>query len=41
MKKKEYEKPSLKVFKLEQKANLLVDSLKGKRNNPYGAPITY
>ena len=41
MKKRDYEKPSMEVFKLQQRTQLLAGSLTGNRNNPYGEPIDY
>jgi hypothetical protein len=41
MKKKEYEKPCMKVYKLSQQPQVLVGSLTGNRNNPYGSPTDY
>ena len=41
MKKKLYEKPSLKVFELEQETQLLVGSFTGNRDNPYGTPTDW
>ena len=41
MKKKMYEKPAMQVFELKQQPQLLVGSLLGDRNNPYGTPEDY
>jgi len=38
MKKKEYEKPTMEVVKLQQQAQLLQSSYTGNRDNPYGEP---
>ena len=41
MKKRDYEKPSMKVVELQQRTMLLAGSLTGNRDNPYGEPETY
>ena len=41
MKKKMYEKPSMKVVLLKQRTMLLAGSLAGDRGTPYGSPIDY
>jgi len=41
MKKKQYQKPSMKVVELQQRTMLLAGSLTGNRNNPYGDPTNY
>ncbi len=41
MKKKTYEKPSMKVVLLKQRTMLLAGSLAGDRGTPYGSPIGY
>ena len=38
---KQYEKPSMRVFELRQKPALLVGSFTGDRGTPYGNPIGY
>ena len=38
-KRKFYEKPSMKVFELQQRAQLLAGSFAVDRDNPYGDPI--
>ena len=40
-KKRKYEKPSMKVHELRQRAQLLVGSFAGSRDNPYGVPTDY
>ena len=40
-KKREYEKPSMKVFELKQQPQLLAGSFTGDRNDPYGDPLNY
>ena len=40
-KKKQYEKPSMKVFELKQQPQLLAGSFTGDRNDPYGDPLNY
>jgi hypothetical protein len=41
MKKKLYEKPSMKVYELKQQPQLLAGSFTGNRNNPYGEPVSW
>ena len=41
MKKKQYQKPSMRVFELRQKPALLVGSFTGSRGEPYGVPTDY
>jgi len=41
MKKKKYEKPSMKVYELNQQPQILVGSFTGSRGTPYGAPEGY
>jgi hypothetical protein len=41
MKKKMYEKPTTKVYVLNQQPQLLAGSFEGDRNNPYGTPEGY
>ena len=41
MKKKQYEKPSMQVFEMRQRPQLLAGSMLGDRNNPYGDPQDY
>ena len=41
MKKKMYEKPSMKVVLLKQRTMLLAGSFAGDRGTPYGSPIDY
>jgi hypothetical protein len=41
MKKKTYEKPSMKVVLLKQRTMLLAGSLAGDRGTTYGSPIGY
>ena len=42
MKKKEYEKPFMKVYQLSQQPSILAESEFGsRRNNPYGTPTDY
>lgn len=41
MKKKTYEKPSMKVYVLNQQPQILVDSFTGSRGTPYGVPTDY
>ena len=41
MKKKMYEKPSMKVVLLKQRTMLLAGSLAGDRGAPYGSPTNY
>lgn len=38
IKKKLYERPSMKVVLLKQQPQLLAGSVPGDRNNPYGDP---
>ena len=40
-KRKQYERPSMKVFELRQQPQLLAGSFTGNRNNPYGTPEDY
>jgi len=40
-KKREYERPSMKVFELKQQPQLLAGSFTGDRNDPYGDPLNY
>jgi hypothetical protein len=40
-KRKQYEKPSMKVFELNQQPQLLAGSFTGDRGTPYGDPIDY
>ena len=39
--KKQYEKPSMQVFELKQRSQILAGSFTGNRDNPYGDPIDY
>lgn len=41
MKKKQYEKPSMKVVELKQRTMLLAGSFAGDRGTPYGSPLDY
>ena len=41
MKKRQYDKPSMKVVELQQRSMLLTGSLTGDRGTPYGDPIDY
>ena len=41
IKKRLYEKPSMKVVLLKQRTMLLAGSLAGDRGTPYGSPIDY
>ena len=39
MKRKDYQKPTMQVFMIQQRSQLLAGSFNGTRN-PYGDPIT-
>lgn len=41
MKRKDYEKPSMKVVMLKQRTTLLAGSFAGDRGTPYGNPLDY
>ena len=41
MKKKMYDKPTTKVYVLNQQPELLAGSFESDRNNPYGTPEGY
>ena len=39
--KRKYEKPSMQVFELQSRQQLLVGSFTGDRGTPYGDPTDY